>query len=191
MARFTALYSLCVLLSLTHFTAAKIPLEPLIGEQQSKLEDSDFVFNLAGSMPTIDSSGGRQFVMSRESSRGLRVPNGGGQVRANLLREEGGDRSQQAVVNDVTAGFSGYFPQAGVHFLQNNGCDEAVTLSVFNTSDEGLIDVASVLRLPRDTITQTFGNSKLTPIEALIQDVLIQNKACLRRCRLLKGRVHK
>ena len=49
---------------------------PLLGEQESTLEDSDFVFDLGGSQPTLDRSGGQQFVLDRENLPALALSNG-------------------------------------------------------------------------------------------------------------------
>ena len=194
---------------------------PSFGEQESSIKDSEFVFDLAGSKPTLDTSGGRQFVLSRESSRALNLEGAGGtqvlfkfepcgfrtphyhprgtesfhvikgKVRANLLREAGGKRSQQAVVNDIKAGFSGFFPLAHIHFLQNMGCDEAETISMFGPGDEGVVDVAASFRFPRDTAEVTFGTFPAGPLDELINDVLTQSRECLRRCGLLKKKEKK
>lgn len=212
--------SFLLMFCLSTISRAAVVHEPLLGEQESSLRDKDFIFDLGGSTPTIDASGGRQFVMSRENTPGLKLSNGrnggggtqvlfrfepcgfrtphfhprgtenffviSGQVRANFLREEGGSRGQRVVVNDVSAGFAGFFPEAHVHFLQNFGCEEAMTLSVFDNSNEGLVDIAPTLQFPKDTIQLALGNGKLRPSDALFEDVLIQSQKCLRRCGLLK-----
>lgn len=178
------------------------------------LQDEDFVFDLAGSTPTVDASGGRQFVASRENFPALSLSNGrnggggtqvlfkfepcgfrtphfhprgtenifviSGQVRANFLRE---GSSQQLVANDISAGYAGFFPEAHVHFLQNIGCDEAMTLSTFDNSDEGIVDIAANLRFLRDTIQITLGEDDLAPDDDLISDVLVQSQECLERCK--------
>ena len=105
-----------------------------------------------------------------------------GKVRANFLREA---PEQKVVANDVSAGFAGFFPEAHVHFLQNLGCEPAETLSFFDTSDEGLVDIASTLQFPKDTIQLSLGNNRLEPSDDLLDDVLIQSRKCLRRCKKL------
>ena len=65
-----------------------------------------------------------------------------GQVRSNFLREF---PQQKLVVNNVSGGFSGLIPEGHIHFLQNFGCEPAQTLSFFDTSDQGLIDITPAL----------------------------------------------
>lgn len=103
-----------------------------------------------------------------------------GKARANFLREA---PSQKVVVNDISEGFAGFFPEASVHFLQNFGCEPATTLSTFDTSHEGVVDVATSLGFPRDTIQLALGNDDLKLSDELVKNVLIQSKECLRQCR--------
>lgn len=86
-------------------------------------------------------------------------------------------------MNDISEGFAGFFPEAHVHFLQNFGCEPAATLSFFDNSDEGVVDVAPTLGFPRDTIQLALGNDNLKLSDDLVNNVLIQSQECLRRCR--------
>jgi len=185
---------------------------PPIGLQANMVPDEGFVFDLAGAPPSLDTAGGKSFTASLVSFPALNLPNGGGlqslfkfepcgfrtahvhprgtenffvvkgKIRANLLREAGGALGQEAIANEIEAGFSGFFPAGQIHFLQNIGCEEAITIAMFDTPDPGTSDIAASLRLPIDIIQQTFGNKDLIADDAIIDDVLMQSKKCLARC---------
>lgn len=194
-------------------TGVPQPMITRFGDQEDTFNPKDFVFDLQGSEPAVDSDGGKMFVMSQENTPGLRlgavVNRGGGEqvlfnfepcgfrtphfhprgvenfhvisgkIAANFISESG-----NLIMNNVTAGFSGFFPLAHVHFLQNIGCKPAITLSILDNMDPGVYDVASVLNLQPDTIQLTLGDKKLRANQDLIEDVLQQSAVCLKRCGL-------
>jgi Cupin len=185
-----------------------------LGVQENELLDSDFVFNLAGSAPFASGNGGTQKNMNRNNLKSLRLGNGNnggggsqilfefapcgfrtphhhprgvenfhilsGEVAANFIRETGG----ALVTNNITKGFSGYFPLAHFHFLQNIGCEPASAIVMFDNSDEGVINTAVSLRFPFDTIQGALGNVDVVANDKIINDVLQQSRACLKRCGL-------
>jgi hypothetical protein len=185
-----------------------------LGLQENELLNTDFVFNLAGSAPFASGNGGTQKNMNRNNLKSLRLGNGrdggggsqilfefapcgfrtphhhprgvenfyvtSGNVAANFIRETGG----ALVTNNITKGFSGYFPMAHFHFLQNIGCEPASVIVMFDNSDEGVINTAVTLRFPFDTIQGALGNFDLVANDKVIADVLQQSKACLKRCGL-------
>jgi oxalate decarboxylase/phosphoglucose isomerase-like protein (cupin superfamily) len=182
--------------------------------QGAELADSDFVFNLAGSPAAAKGAGGEVRVMSAANTKSLRLgagtanrggvqvlftyapcgfrtphthPRGtenfhvlSGHVAAELIREGSG----KLISNNVTAGFSGYFGAGQVHFLRNIGCEPAKIIVIFDTPDPGTVDVATVLRFPKDTVQGTLGDYSLKLDEAVLSNVLMQSKMCLKRCGL-------
>lgn len=101
-------------------------------------------------------------------------------MSAVMIREGSG----ALVQNSVSTGFSGFFPQGHHHFLFNSGCSPATTISMFDNSDEGVIDNASILNFPFDTIQLTLDNQDLVANQAVAENVLMQSKACLKRCNI-------
>ena len=208
----TAIVLALTLLVSAHMAAAEFVEKPLLADQESLLADEEFVYDLGGSAPRRMEAGGRQYAYDRVASRTLNLPNGGaqtlfrfapcgfrtphhhprgtenfhvieGEIRVNMMREFGGARSEQPVVNDVRAGYSGFFPLGHVHFLQNRGCYNATTISMFDTSDRGIVNVAGSLRLPRDTMTKVFGTDDISAEDTVIDTLLKQSEECLERCR--------
>jgi oxalate decarboxylase/phosphoglucose isomerase-like protein (cupin superfamily) len=182
--------------------------------QEAELADTDFVFDLAQSSPVASGDGGSLRVMSGTQLKALRLSNGAGggggvqvfadfapcgfrtphihprgtenffvisgMVKALLLRENGGG----LISNNITAGFSGFFGEGQLHFLQNVGCENAKVIAMFDNNDPGTVNAAAALRFPTDTLEGTFGNSELVPNDDVIGNILVQSRACLKRCGL-------
>jgi quercetin dioxygenase-like cupin family protein len=185
-----------------------------LGLQENELADTDFVFNIAESKPAGVGDGGKQRDMNRGNIKGLRLGNGAnggggnqvlfefepcgfrtphlhprgtenfhvlsGRVAANIIRETGG----ALISNEITKGLSGFFPEGHFHFLQNIGCDPASVIAMFDNSDPGVINTAVSLRLPE--IQGTLGNSDLEANDEVINNTMMQSRACLKRCGLDK-----
>jgi oxalate decarboxylase/phosphoglucose isomerase-like protein (cupin superfamily) len=186
-----------------------------LGAQENELADTDFVVDLSGSTPVATGDGGEQRNADVKNLKALRLSNGAfggggnqilfefepcgfrtphhhprgtenffileGKVAANIIREGGG----ALISNQITKGYSGFFPQAHFHFLQNIGCEPASAIVMFDNNDPGVINTAASLNLPFDTIQGALGNFDLVANAEIIADTMQQSKACLKRCGLV------
>jgi oxalate decarboxylase/phosphoglucose isomerase-like protein (cupin superfamily) len=205
-----------VVSSLIFSAMAQVPDIVLFSMQEVALADTDFVFDLANSKPVATAmSGGTQHAATTENFRAIRIAtNGGltagvqvlfkfkacefrtphfhprgtenfhiikGTIRANFLRENG-----SLVSNDVSAGFSGFFPVGHYHFVQNPTCVDAMSLQTFDKNDPGTVEVSALPNLPTDTLDLTLGINHITPDMALMRRAIQQSNECLKRCGISK-----
>ncbi|CAM9398376.1 unnamed protein product, partial [Scytosiphon promiscuus] len=74
-----------------------------------------------------------------------------GELQVAFVEETGGTRG--AIVNDISAGDSTFFPKGLVHYQQNLGCEEASYVAAVNSEDPGVVFVLpTFFSLPGDAI---------------------------------------
>ncbi|CAM9430058.1 unnamed protein product, partial [Hapterophycus canaliculatus] len=74
-----------------------------------------------------------------------------GELQVAFVEENGGTRG--AIVNDISAGDSTFFPKGLVHYQQNLGCEEASYVAAVNSEDPGVVFVLpTFFALPGDAI---------------------------------------
>jgi len=182
-------------------------------EERMKYNNTDFVFDLAGSKPTTNGLAGTGRSVNVESLPslagegvamvifhidpcGINLPHVHpratelffvveGTFKTSFIEENTG----RTIVNVLKPGQATFFPHGLIHEEQNIGCEPATFISAFSSDDPGVLTISNRLfTLPEEALTSTF-NITMSQVDQIRKN-LPTNPAkgtseCLNRCSLL------
>jgi oxalate decarboxylase/phosphoglucose isomerase-like protein (cupin superfamily) len=181
-------------------------------DDRQKFQNSDFVFDLAGSKPNVvglAGTGRRASISELPSLSGIGISSVlfhieacginlphihpratelfyvvEGSFQTAFLEENGG----RVILNNLTQGQTTFFPRGHIHFEQNLGCSKATFLSAFNSEDPGVVTIPNRLYdIPIQALTSSFNNTE--DVINQLKSKLVANPAmgvgeCRKRCGL-------
>ena len=182
-------------------------------DKRRKFNAADFKFNLAGSKPNTNGTGGtgrRASITELPSLEGIGISNVlfhiepcginlphihpratemfyvvEGQFQTGFLEENEG----RLILNDLVKGETTFFPKGLIHFEQNLGCKNAIFLSAFNHEDPGVVTLPNRLfEIPIQALTSSFNTTDADSLNQ-IKSKLVNNPSrgigeCRARCGL-------